>query len=196
MGTLSDIKLLELLLALLPGFLTAEIIAVLVARQDRTTFDRIIQALIYTFLTHVLWTLISGDQPALRGQSLLGLTLVAVVLGLALAFLINTGYLYSVLRWVGTPPMTQAASTPNAPGVWFDTFQEKQQHAILHLQDGRRIFGWPRRYPLRPDKGHILLERAEWLGRPASASRVPLVDLLIDVKDVRFVEFLPPKKPE
>ena len=190
MDALTDYSLVELLLALLPGFLTAEIIAALVVREDRTPFDRVIQALIYTFLTHVLWSWLPWSKDSSATADLAGLAVVAVLLGLLLTFLINTGVLHSLLRAIR---ITQAASRPNE---WYDTFYKKQDHVILHLHDGRRLFGWPRIYPARPERGHILLEGAEWLDRPRGAPRIRLADFLIDVKDVRFVEFLSPLNEE
>ena len=59
------------------------------------------------------------------------------------------------------------------------------------------MFGWPRIYPFRPDTGHVLLEGAEWLDRSAKASgKSRDVAFLIDVNDLRFVEFIPPLEQE
>lgn len=184
LDALGDTKLLELLLALLPGFLTAEIIAVLVVREDRTVFDRIIQALIYTFLTQVIWHQLPWSRNSDAARDLIGLTLLAVALGLLLATLINTGVIHGVLRHL---KITQATSRPNE---WYDAFYERQLYTVLHLRDGRRILGWPRIWPVRGDKGHILLEYAVWLDRTDESVPANKADYLINVKDVRFVEFL------
>lgn len=190
MDALSNVNLVALLLALLPGFLTAHIVAALVLREDRTAFDQIIRALIYTFLTHVIWSWCPWSGKPGTPTELLGLAIVSILLGLVLTFLINTGILHDLLRRTG---ITQAASRPNE---WYDAFYEMQYRTVLHLHDGRRVFGWPRIYPVQPDKGHILLQGAEWLDRPGDARNIPFVDLLIDVKDIRFVEFVPPRIEE
>ncbi len=190
MNNLGEMKLLETLLLLLPGFVTAEIIGVLVLREERKALDRIIQALIYTFLAHLLWTPLSKLFPENPAMNLLGLGASAVGWGLVFTWTINSGTVHRLLRWVR---LTRAGSRPNE---WYDAFYDKQQHVVLHLKDGRRIFGWPLLYPFRPDKGHVLLEGAEWLDRQDTAACVQRGDYLIDVSDVRFVEFVPPKELE
>ena len=184
LDALGNTNLLELLLALLPGFLAAEIIAVLVMREDRTVFDRIIQALIYTFVTHAIWNQTPWSQEADPARALIGLGLIAVALGLLVTGLIKSGVIPGVWR---RAQITQGASSPDE---WYKTFSEKQFYTILHLRDGRRIFGWPRFWPARGDNGHVLLEYAVWLDREDESVAVRKADYLIDVKDVRFVEFL------
>lgn len=180
-----DTSLLELLLALLPGFLTAEIIAVLVLREDRTTLDRIIQALIYTFVINVIWHQLPWSNNSDPSRDLIGMGLLAVALGLLLTWLINTDVLHRILRrW----RITQASSKPNE---WYAAFYQSRLYTILHLHDGRRIYGWPRSYPCRSEKGHVLLENAIWLDRSGEPLEERFVDYLINVKDIRFVEFLP-----
>jgi len=192
MEVLNDHGALQVLLALLPGFLTVQILDVLVVREDRTPFERVIQALIFTFLVHVIWYLSKSALPAPPGGDLTGLALSSLVLGVVVTFAINSGWIHRFLRWCR---LTRAASRPSE---WYDAFYEKKEHVVLHLKDGRRVFGWPKLYPLRPDKGHLLVENAEWLDRdrpdPSVGKRD--IDLLIDVTDVRFVEFVPLKPKE
>lgn len=190
MFDLTDNSVLELLLALLPGFLTAEVIGVLVLREERKPLDRIIQALIYTFLSHVLWSTVGWLFPDDVAVQLMGLGLCAMVWGLLLTWLINSGKAHEFLRRIG---LTQTTSRPNE---WYDAFYRRQWHVILHLNDGRRLFGWPLIYPQLPEKGHIFLTGAQWLDRGDDARPCPRVDFLIHVSDVRFVEFVPPKREE
>lgn len=185
MDNLANLSLLETMLMLLPGFVTAEIIGILVLREERKTLDRVIQALIYTFLVHLLWAPFAWVFSTGPKADLVGLGLCAILLGLILTWTINTGAVHGLLRSLN---LTKAASRPNE---WYDAFYDKQEYVILHLKDGRRLFGWPRLYPFKPDKGHILLEESEWLDRPGRKPGRPKVDLLIDVSEVRFVEFLP-----
>ena len=89
--------------------------------------------------------------------------------------------------------LTRTASRPNE---WYDAFYRTERHVILHLKDGRRLFGWPLLYPQQPERGHIFLTGAEWLDRGPNAPPSPRVDFLVDVRDLHFVEFVPPKEPE
>ena len=34
---------------------------------------------------------------------------------------------------------------------------------MLHLKGQRRLFGWPKEWPNRPDNQHFLIEECEWL---------------------------------
>ena len=190
MNSLGELKLLETLLLLLPGFVTAEIIGVLVLREERKTLDRIIQALIFTFLAHLVWTPLSRLFPDDPATNLVGLGASAIAWGLVFTWAINSGTIHGILRWLH---LTKAGSRPNE---WYDAFYDRQQHVVLHLKDHRRIFGWPLLYPSRPDKGHLLLEGAEWLDRSDTAARVQRGSYLLDVNDIRFVEGVSPKAPE
>ena len=186
----TNLDALQVLLALLPGFLTVQVLDVLVVREDRKPFERVIQALIFTFLVHVLWYFSKAALPAPPGGDLTGLAFSSLVLGLGVTFAINSGFIHKLLRWCR---LTRAASRPSE---WYDAFYEKKEHVVLHLKDGRRVFGWPKLYPLRPDKGHLLVENAEWLDRPDPSIGRRDLDFLIDVTDVRFVEFVPLKPKE
>ena len=62
---------------------------------------------------------------------------------------------------------------------------------VLHLAEGRRLYGWPEEWPDHPDSGHFLIDQPEWLlddGR-----RAPLYNVektLVPASDVEMVEFL------
>lgn len=187
MDDLPTYDVIEILLALLPGFLTAAIIGALVLREERSTFDRIIQALIFTFLSHVLWGCIAWLVPTYEGVHFLGLAACAIAWGLLFTYIINTGKLHDFLRRRG---ITRTASRPNE---WYDAFYRTEQHVILHLKDGRRLFGWPLLYPQSADRGHSFLTGAEWLGLQSNAPTSPRVSFLVGVDDIRFVEFVPPR---
>lgn len=192
MGVPDSLDALAALLALLPGFLTAQILSTFVAREERTPFERVIQALLFTLLSHVLWLPIQRLTGIGEAYNLLGLSFCAVLWGVVLTWVINVGTVHNLFRRWG---LTRAIARPSE---WYDAFYDKSEHVILHLYDGRRIFGWPRLYPFRSDKGHILLEGAEWLDRPSgghATARID-VDFLIGVADVRFVEFIAPKPTE
>lgn len=186
-----DAHLLTILLALLPGFISAEIVAALVIREDRGSLDRIIQALIYTFLTHAVWMSLFGWWiPDSAGFHLIGLGLIAVAIGLLATWFVNNDFVHSFLRRMR---LTQTVSRPNE---WYDAFYRTKEYVTVHLTDGRRVFGWPLLYPKRAEKGHLFLEDAQWLDLPVEPAASLRTQLLIDVADVRFVEFVALKESE
>ncbi len=192
MTDIANIEVLEVLLALLPGFLTAELVGILVLRKERTVPERLIQALIYTFLCHVLWSAVSWAVPDNPTIHLLGLGICAVLWGLAITWAINGGKIHRYLRKIR---LTQAQSRPSE---WYDAFYRTDEYVVLHLKDGRRLYGWPKLYPQDPERGHFWLTDAQWLDLSASTPPPRRVSCLIPVTDVEFVEFvsLKPKESE
>ena len=62
---------------------------------------------------------------------------------------------------------------------------------VLHLNDERRIYGWPMEWPTEPNKGHFVLREASWLLE--DNTQVPLEgveSILIDASSVELVEFM------
>ncbi|WP_157522451.1 DUF6338 family protein [Mitsuaria sp. 7] len=40
---------------------------------------------------------------------------------------------------------------------WYEVFRAEKSHLILHLKDGRKVFGWPEGWPEDSTTGHFLL---------------------------------------
>jgi hypothetical protein len=78
------------------------------------------------------------------------------------------------------------------PSEWFSAFSNhNRRYVILHLKDGRRLFGWPDEWPDACDRGHFVVSECEWLlptGERAPFHQVE--SMLIPATSVEFVEFL------
>ncbi len=62
---------------------------------------------------------------------------------------------------------------------------------MLHFSDERRLYGWPKEWPTDPDKGHFYLMQPSWIREDETMFDVTGVEgLLVDVKDVKWVEFM------
>ena len=65
---------------------------------------------------------------------------------------------------------------------------------ILHLKDGRRLYGWPREWPSRPERGHFRIIEAEWLiegENDSTSEEIPEISaIVVSVEDVAMVEFI------
>lgn len=191
---------LTVLLALLPGFVTAEIIRALTVREQRSPFERVIQGLFFTFVDHASWMIVKwmtldfiamladradGSAPA---YNLVGLFVCAVGWGIFGTWILNEGKLHRLLRnpRVG---LTKSAARPNQ---WYDAFYRQRNHVyvVVHLKNKRRIYGWPRLFPDNSDHGHLFLMNARWLGgKHEDTGR--LVSMLIDARNIEVVEFVP-----
>ena len=62
---------------------------------------------------------------------------------------------------------------------------------MLHLKGQRRLFGWPKEWPNRPDNKHFLIEECEWLEDDVGKPIPGVSHMLIPAAEVETVEFLP-----
>lgn len=74
---------------------------------------------------------------------------------------------------------------------WFSAFSSNITYVVLHLNDGRRIYGWPREWPTEPSIGHFVLQQASWLDDDnKQVSLDGVKSILIKGADVDMVEFM------
>ena len=74
---------------------------------------------------------------------------------------------------------------------WFGEFSRNVTYVILHLDDERRIYGWPVEWPSSPKKGHFSLVQAAWIADDDEEVPLTGVDsILIAASDVKWVEFM------
>lgn len=181
---------------LLPGFLAAWVLYGLTSDPKPSQFERVIQALIFTFLVHALlapvqWALqwIGSTVGALRpwddvSKELARLSL-ALLLGLVLAIYTNTDALHAWLRDRGLTTRTAY------PSEWFSVLSRTVTFVVLHMHDERRLYGWPKEWPNEPDKGHFYIMFPSWIQDDGSQLDLPGVQgLLVASKDVKWVEFV------
>jgi hypothetical protein len=103
------------LLVLLPGFLSSRIVQMLCARPKQTELDKIVEALLFSFVTYLLFALTLRPELPLSWSATVDqgtthyfleihrwrlalLTAYACVLGFAWAWLINHDALYEVVE--------------------------------------------------------------------------------------------------
>jgi hypothetical protein len=184
-----------LLQYLLPGFLAAWVFYGTTSHPKPQQFERVIQALILTFLVQALvpvarWILMGiGAFVSIRSWDNEAATLtslfLAVVLGGSLAYLCNRD---SFHRWLREKGFTTRTSHPSD---WFGVFSERVTYVVLHLNDDRRLYGWPKEWPTEPEKGHFYVMQPSWIKEDNTLLDVVGADgLLVSVKDVKWVEFM------
>jgi len=166
---------LAVLFFLLPGFLAAYILQTLVPRPKQTDLDKIIEALIFSFVIYLASALIigtklpvswhvetdpSGNSTYAIGASwwkLLTLLALPIVLGFVVAFLMQRDYFLRAMRWAKLTNRTSRAST------WNDVLQDVDGVAQIELADGRSVMGWVLYYSDDADDPSIFLQRAAWV---------------------------------
>ncbi len=184
----------SLLQYLLPGFLAAWVFYGFTSFTKPPQFERLIQALI---LTYIIQVLVVGEREALlvlgnhfsisawtNETASVASFVTAIMIGLLFSFGANSNFFHGMVRVMG---ITQETSYPSE---WFGTFLKKVTFIVLHFEDGRRLYGWPREWPSDPDKGQFLLEQAAWLDGTKVIELTGVDTILIDVSDVRWVEFM------
>jgi hypothetical protein len=180
---------------LLPGFLTAWVLYGLTSQTKPSQFERVVQALIFTFIIQasmpvVEWVCCAvGDiyslHPWDNASEQFATFVVALALGIVLAFYTNTDVLHEWLRGKGFTTRT------SYPSEWFGVFSQRVRYVVLHFNDERRLYGWPKEWPNESDKGHFYLMQPIWLLEDGSELPLPDVEgLLVSAKDIKWVEFM------
>ncbi|MEA9898429.1 DUF6338 family protein [Xanthomonas campestris pv. raphani] len=188
-------EVVKLLTYLLPGFTAAWIFFGLTSHPKPSQFERVVQALILTFVIQTLlglsqWVALLAGRAVVLGpwsltSSLVASFALAIAVGLALSFYTNKDWLHSKLRKHGFTSRT------SHPSEWYCVFAERADYVIVQLKDGRRLYGWPKEWPITPGQGQLYIQVPSWIGESGEAIDLPQLDgILIDSKDVQWVEFM------
>jgi Family of unknown function (DUF6338) len=159
---------LRLLYFLLPGFLAAWIFYGLTAHPKKEAFERVVQALIFTFLVKTLnvvvryewWIHWHPRRPQTwwdDEKELISSTILAILLGLVVAVAANWDLVHRCLRFLKITKRT------SYPSEWYSVFHRFRREVILHLKGDRRLAGYPEEWPDQCDKGHFLLIDSAWV---------------------------------
>lgn len=190
-----SIELINIARFLLPGFLAAWIFYGLTSHPKPPQFERVIQAFIFTFIVQVLthparWLLLKvGQNIPIRpwddaSESVVALVL-ACILGIAIAYYANNDKAHKFFRRIGFTTRT------SHPSEWYYVFAEKVTFVILHLTDGRRLYGWPKEWPIESSKGQFYIMTPSWIEEDGSELELPQLEgILIPAVEVRWVEFI------
>ena len=191
--------IIDVLTFLLPGFVSAAILHNLTPTPRPIPFERIVQALIFTFVIQVgtsgVATGLIGIGPWFGSigvwseQTRIAWSLaLAVLLGGWLAWLQNTDRLHSRLRKLGITRQTSFSSE------WYGALSQSRGYLVLHLTGERRLYGWAMEWPNTPEYGNFVMAEAEWL---VDGDRIPLegvARIVIRVQDVEMVELMQVKE--
>lgn len=188
-------EVIPLLQYLIPGFLAAWIFYSLTAFKRPDTFGQIVQALIFTFVIQSLVVglgallLVTGERYFSVGMwdrksETLWSAVIAVLMGFISCHIASSDKLHALLRKLN---ITRQSSYPCE---WYSAFSTRQRHVVLHLVDGKRLFGWPIEWPAEPARGQFVLEYPRWIDDSDKGIRTGAEIIVIDVSKVQWVEFL------
>ncbi|MGC0826625.1 DUF6338 family protein [Pantoea agglomerans] len=186
--------LFKILMLLLPGFLTAWIFHAFTAYPKPSQFERVIQALIFTVFIQAslffieplliwvgkLYSFGPWNADAKNFWSYLS----AVTIGVIFSKLANNDRFHSLMRDLKVTKQTSYHCE------WFGTFNDNITHVILHLNDDRRVFGWPEEWPADPEKGQFILRNPSWVTENGYLDMPTVKFIMFKTSDIKWVEFM------
>jgi Family of unknown function (DUF6338) len=190
---------LALLTQLMPGFLTAWVVYGLTSYTKPAQFERVIQALVYSFIVNALvavceWIALEVGKTLPLGvwsksSELVVSAVLALILGVLLSYYTTNDEFFRTMRKFGLSKRTVY------PSEWFGAFADGPKFVVLHLTGARRISGYPIEWPTEPTQGHFRLTDAAWLNDNGTETVLDGDEsILISAKDVEMVEFLKDKQ--
>jgi len=195
-------ELVPILLFLLPGFVSVGILEILCVRKAKDVFGRVVEALIFTMLNLasflVLRSLLeyvgakfSHDQ-FLTPSNVALMTLCALAIGIAFAAEINNEWLLGQLN--NRFHITRKTAKPS---TWNETWTHAAKFVVVHLDDGRRIYGWPTFYSDDPEERALFLEDASWLDDENRLinEAAPISMFLDKQSGIKLIEFVESDAP-
>lgn len=190
-------EVLPILQALLYGFVASTLYYWLSDTTQPTHFERVIQALICTGVIKLLvlsleWACLFFGRWHSFGRwtenaVTFWSTVLAVIIGLTLAFLSQNDVLFRFARRLGF-------SSKASISEWRFAFSRSSGRWVaLHMRDGRRLMGFLDAWPGEPQGGHFLMAFPAWLVDGDIVEVEGTSQLLIANAEVQWVEFLEPK---
>ena len=184
-----------LLTFLMPGFIAAWVFYGLTSHPKPRQFERVIQALILTFVVYAIVLVVQASLELVGRAWTLGTwsakshtftsVLIALLLGAGLAYAVNKDSFHAWLRARGFTSRT------SHPSEWFCVLSQMPTFVILHLLDGRRLYGWPKEWPIERDRGQFYVQLPSWIDEKGNDVPLPQLDgILIDAKEVHWVELM------
>ena len=183
---------------LLPGFIAAWIFYSLTSYSKPSQFERVVQALIFTLFIQALviftkylllkvgvyWSVGNWSE----SSSLIVSINIAIMFGVVFSYFANNDKIHKYLREKGVTRET------SYPSEWFGSFLNNVTFVVIHLNDERRLYGWPIEWPSEPTNGYFVIADPSWLEEGEEGVKEKRITgvshILVDVKDVKWVEFL------
>jgi hypothetical protein len=162
---------LGVLFLLLPGFSCAFIVQRLAVRPHQTELDKVIEALIFSFLLYLMVSPFFGYSLPLSWQEradqytfqlnwpyLAALAALALASGILYSASLNHDWLLRLLRKWNITQRTARNS------IWNDAFQDiPSSFVLVQLSRDRSVVGYLRYYSDEPEDASLFLEDAAWI---------------------------------
>jgi len=166
------VEALNILLLLMPGFLSGQIFYSFFSLGEVSVSRRVLDALLFSFVIYLIVSSFEPWEPLAQvvssegalsylfsenvkviWLSLGGVVCVPVIVG----FLYFNDHVHTFLRKLKITTKTSRANT------WSDAFLTQNRHVIVTLKDGRRIRGYPTMFSTDPEEGFVYLYNPAWV---------------------------------
>ncbi len=195
---------LQIFLILLPGFAAAYVVQLLVTRRPQTDLERVIEALLYSFIIYVAYMPLNrgklpfhivkdpiGNQDTVLWEPGNLAVLAAIALALSLAVTAYFRYdgnrifrLFDTeneavsrrLKWLKLTERTTRNS------IWNDILETEYiagQYVQVELSDGRSLLGVVHYYSDAAEDGSLYLADASWLPSEGEPVKIPGAGILL-----------------
>lgn len=197
----------NLLLFLLPGFVTLKVREALAIVAKTSDFSRVVDAMLFTLLNYAIYfplaKLLGFKQFTILGlrADTAGADIQLVTPYLPALFLVlGTAIGLGVFVGMGTDrdwfykfkTRLKLTRRPARIDVWADAFYEmKGKWILIQLEDGTQIIGWPFRYSDEPPNRQLFLKDARIRQPDGTEYEVSGPGLLLtEASKIKLIEFL------
>jgi hypothetical protein len=189
---MDDITSFKFVLLLFPGFLTLLIKNGLCTTKDKKDIDKIIEALAYNLLNYTVYRIYIFllSQLGISNNILIEtitIFIISLSTGILIAFVINKGWVYTLLR-----EKIKITNFTGRVSVWNDIFLDfRGKWLLVHLQDGRKLIGWPDYYSEDTKEKELFLSDAAWMDEDGSKVNITGPGIYINGnKVIELIEIL------
>ncbi|MCK9296342.1 MAG: DUF6338 family protein [Desulfobulbaceae bacterium] len=176
------VEALNILLLLLPGFLSGQIFYSLFQSGDVSVSKRISDAIIFSFVIYIIVSAITSWEPLAfvdsvnarlkysfseNGWLVLSTLSLTVILPIIVGAIYHSDLIHSILRKLNITTKTSRKNT------WNDAFLSQNRHVIVTLKDDRRIRGYPTMFSTDPNEGYIYLYNPAWINDDKKDEKEP-----------------------
>ncbi|MBK8903071.1 MAG: hypothetical protein IPM53_17915 [Anaerolineaceae bacterium] len=193
---------LQLLLFLIPGFLTLLVLNSLISRKPhRSDLAQTAEALVYSMVVYALYSLIRKQSAVSIDQTSQSVSfsfdplsfflLIGLSIGLTIvfSFFVNKNVITKVLNKIGISPRSARLS------VWHDAFYDYKRYIVIHFEDGRRLYGWPQYYSDGTDEPYLFVYKPYWIVESDEKSQLKETGLdgmlITPNQKIHYIGFMP-----
>lgn len=195
---------LTILIFLIPGFISSGILNTFLTRRNVNNTSRIVEALIFSLIIYTTVSTTIGQSAVLLVEERIAGTarlsiqynpkvvwsiiIASIILPFCIVVLfkkdVHTKLLRKKsLRWLKIPTLQPYDN------MWVGVFMKEERYVTVNLRDGRRIFGWPRYYSVRPQDGMLYLYHPAWIDANKKYVELDIHGILLNREDITSIEF-------